>query len=301
MISEIINTNKKCKIDWQLSNVCNFDCPYCPDNVKNGSVGWPSFEKCKDTVDILNDKGICEITLSGGELTIWKHFNELCDYIKLKKNHNTYLITNGYKNEKYLSNLNVDKIFFSWHPTSPISIEKWCDKINNVKNKHKRVYVVMYPKVWDKVLEDFTYLKNNLYDFDSLEPKFVDNRAKINIKYNQDQLKFIEENLVLNFSKPNKPSLYAVINNKRKEVTVSGLITKNLNNFNNWTCEAGINNLVLRIDGSVYPTSGCNVGEQLGNWHNGFFQFRRTGLLCTQQTCWCGPDIMINKTYGKKQ
>ena len=78
-------------------------------------------------------------------------------------------------------------------------------------------------------------------------------------------------------------------------------LVDNLNNFNNWTCEAGINNLVLRIDGSVYPTSGCNVGKQLGNWHNGFFQFRRTGLLCTQQSCWCGPDIMINKTYGKKQ
>ena len=296
MITQIINNSNRINIDWQLSNVCNFDCSYCPDNVKNGSSGWPSLKCCVDSVDIVVENGLCEFTFSGGELTLWKDFPQLCSYIKQKGNHKIYLITNGYRSPNYWKNINVDIIFFSWHPTSKLKIEKWCEKINLCTNKHKRIFVLMYPYVWDKAVSDFNYLKENLIDFETLELKYVDERAKKEkILYTQDQLSFIEKNAILNFKKATRAKFNVVINNIEKHIPISKILTKKLNKFYGWKCNAGIKNLVLQINGNVSSTSACNVGESLGNWHYSFFEFAKKPLICNIKNCWCAPDIMIEK------
>ena len=296
MITKIINKLNTIQVDWQLSNVCNFNCPYCPDGAKNGSSGWPSLKSCFESFDILNERGKCSVTFSGGELTLWKEFSKLCSYIKQSGDHNIHLITNGYRSHNYWKRLDIDQISFSWHPTSKMRIEKWCNNINLCNIKSKRVFILCYPNVWNKVVDDFNYLKNNLNDVDSIELKYVDERAKKQkILYTHEQLKFIQDNSVLNFAEPRKPKFIAVIDNKEKDIPISEILTKGLNKFKNWKCNAGIKNIVLQFDGNVQGTSACNVGNSLGNWHIGFFEFADAPLVCNVENCWCAPDIRIDK------
>lgn len=293
MITKIINKSDYIKVDWQLSNVCNFDCPYCPDGTKNGTSGWPSLKQCFNSVDILNEKGKCEFTFSGGELTMWNEFPNLCSYIKQNLNNKINLITNGYRSYSYWERLNVDTIFYSWHPTSKLNIKRWCNNINQNK-KNNRVFVLMYPDVWDKVVNDFEYMKKNLVNYESLELKYVDERNR-KINYNDDQLNFIKNNSVLNFSYPKDPSYTVVIDNIEKHIPISEILTKKLNKFYGWKCNAGVKNIVFQINGNVSSTSACRVGNSLGNWHIGYFKFSEKPLNCNVQNCWCAPDIRIDK------
>ena len=163
-ISKIINKTKAISIDWQLSNVCNFDCPYCVDSSKNGKSGWPDFDSCIEVVNTFTEYGLCEFSFSGGELTMWKNLPELFDYIK-SKNHKIHLITNGYKAGRYWSKINADIITFSWHPSSNIDVLKWTDNVN-LCHIQKRVWVLAYPKLWTKVVVDFNNLKKYEKEFD---------------------------------------------------------------------------------------------------------------------------------------
>lgn len=296
MITKIKRNAERVYVDWQLSNVCNFNCPYCPDGAKNGSSGWPKLQSCKDTVDILSEKGICEFTFSGGELTIWKHLPELFCYIKSKNKHLIHLITNGFKNYKYWNNIQADYISFSWHPTSPLKVEKWTENINKSYAKKKRVYLLCYPLVWDKVISDFTYFKKNLTDVELIELKYVDERARKKITYTAEQLDFISNNSIINFPKPNK-TIYTLTFDDGSEghIPISELLSKGLNKFKNWKCNAGVNNIVLNYNGNVNRTSACRIGDSLGNWHSGFFEFAKEPVICNVDSCWCAPDIWIDK------
>tara|TARA_Y100000004_G_scaffold78398_1_gene88260 strand:- start:940 stop:1818 length:879 start_codon:yes stop_codon:yes gene_type:complete len=288
-ISKIINKTKAISIDWQLSNVCNFDCPYCVDSSKNGKSGWPDFDSCIEVVDTFTEYGLCEFSFSGGELTMWKNLPELFDYIK-SKNHKIHLITNGYKAGRYWSKINADIITFSWHPSSNIDVLKWTDNVN-LCHIQKRVWVLAYPKLWTKVVVDFNNLKNNLTDVRILELKYVDNRSE-NISYTEDQLNFIQKNYL---RKKQVGKHFLLDDGIERQLSVPDLLSKGLNNFKGWNCNGGVNNFVLKPDGNVYPTSACSVGSSMGNWHQNDFKRRSKPLLCDVDFCWCGPDIKIEK------
>ncbi len=289
--TKIINKSNKISIDWQLSNVCNFNCPYCPEESKNGSSGWPNLENCYNVVDTFSKKGLCEFSFSGGELTMWKDLSKLFSYIKQKGDHKIHLITNGYKSSNYWKKLDVDIITFSWHPTNNLNISKWCNNINLCNVKSKRVWVLSYPPIWDKVVHDYEYFKNNLKDIRILELKYVDERSE-KISYNQEQLKFIGNNFI---KKKEIGKFSLIINGNEEYFSIPNILSKNMNNFNGWKCNAGVKNFVLKTNGDVFPTSGCTVGRSLGNWFTNNFKSLKEPLICNVDKCWCGPDIKIEK------
>ena len=74
---------------------CPFDCYYCSID-KDTQERDMAFEEIAQNVDyFMNEKGITDIVLSGGEITTRQDFKEILDYVNAKKPRFCTVITNG--------------------------------------------------------------------------------------------------------------------------------------------------------------------------------------------------------------
>ena len=72
-------------------------------------------------------------------------------------------------------------------------------------------------------------------------------------------------------------------------------ISLNKNNWKGWYCYAGVEQLIVDIDGSVWR-GWCKVGKQLGWVQRGRrLVFAKEPILCTKDFCHCNFDIMCTK------
>ena len=62
-----------------------------------------------------------------------------------------------------------------------------------------------------------------------------------------------------------------------------------LNNFKNWSCNAGIESLMINWDGEVHRAT-CRVGGSLGNIYNDDYTKPSEPIICTRDWCTCAAD-----------
>lgn len=103
-INEVLSINKELKRKWEkerlpyaafieLTPRCNYSCVHCYLQDFHGAKEL-SLEKIIEIIDILYDKGVLFLTLSGGEILTRKDFLEIYMYAK-KKGFFVELFTNG--------------------------------------------------------------------------------------------------------------------------------------------------------------------------------------------------------------
>jgi MoaA/NifB/PqqE/SkfB family radical SAM enzyme len=81
------------RVDWHLTNRCNFYCNYCHPQIRkvlNDGIQESSHAAISDAFDKLADE--CEILMSGGEPFAFPDFSELC--VRLAKRHKISINTN---------------------------------------------------------------------------------------------------------------------------------------------------------------------------------------------------------------
>jgi MoaA/NifB/PqqE/SkfB family radical SAM enzyme len=71
-------------------------------------------------------------------------------------------------------------------------------------------------------------------------------------------------------------------------------IKRNLNQFKDWKCNAGLESLMINWDGEVYRAP-CRVGGSLGNINEGNFTVPLEPVICTRDNCTCAADIPLSK------
>lgn len=68
---------------WEITNICNFECPFCYVNTKKAKRHkYESFEEIKIKIDQLLDLGMLFCTLSGGECLTHPCFIDIYKYLK---------------------------------------------------------------------------------------------------------------------------------------------------------------------------------------------------------------------------
>jgi radical SAM protein with 4Fe4S-binding SPASM domain len=96
---------EKKSVSWavvELTESCNFKCIWCyaSSGLSNKHMSWENYQKL---IKILSDAGVKQITLSGGEPTLYPHIREA---VKLAKDSGfvVHMNTNGYLFTKELAN-----------------------------------------------------------------------------------------------------------------------------------------------------------------------------------------------------
>lgn len=71
-------------LTWEVTNVCNFSCPFCYINTSDKITKTTDFNKILADLNYLIDNGLLICYLTGGEILTYPYFNEIYLYLKQK-------------------------------------------------------------------------------------------------------------------------------------------------------------------------------------------------------------------------
>lgn len=308
-ISQINKTVPKYKrVEWWLHNVCNFNCSFCDDKWKSGSHRWLDLSVYKKFTDKLMQQATAQNTFVffqflGGEPTLFPHLLELSQHV-VNKGHYVELMTNGSRTLNYWKNIadaNVlNTLYLTIHPEQTKDIQHYVDLIKLFENKN----VLIISRVSAPIAHFNTAV--NFCDVLDKESSCIIalhpiNNTFGNNSYNNEQLEIFNNKSYYSsklFNSPILPHYYPW----RFEVTTDSnsyhaypndLYLKNLNNFKNFTCYAGVD--FLKIFHEEIYKANCEQDGMIGKISNEDLGFLDTPTICNQNLCFCRADIAIEK------
>jgi MoaA/NifB/PqqE/SkfB family radical SAM enzyme len=314
------NKSKLLRLQYDLGNMCNYKCWYCFPNANTGTVSFPDVDIVKvNIVKLINyylESKIVdevELTLMGGEPTLWPKLGKFVEYISQNTKCTISMLTNGSRTLRWWNQFGhyFNKVSISvHHERADIAHIDTIAGVLIEKKVSVIAMVLMDHTAWDKCKD----LVNQLI---KTKNKFMILAKPININgktfYNDEQKKFLKESrkrlpslkiILQSLTKFSKiPIIKANFNNKEKvKITAdSYFIINNLNNFKDWKCSLGINFIYIHRNGII---SGTCLQKLYGldyyyNINDTDFveKFNPiiTTVVCEQQSCFCSSETILAK------
>lgn len=294
-------------VNWCLGNTCNFSCSYCPKNLHDGSKAWPGLDIITAFVDRVFEQKVgrrLAFEFTGGEVTVYRQFPDLCNYIK-GRGGAVGFISNGSRTLRYWEDFRgrADHACLSFHA------EEGDPKhfINVVKTLHDNmqvhVNVMMHPDKWDLCVD----LANRVTEVPgitmAIQPLIVDFGSQLyhyTPSQNQifkDQWKLFQSRIprsqrqgltwrgAMKLEEPGKPSVP-----QQPHIMISQLT----NNWAGWHCAAGVEQVIVDMDQTVWR-GWCRQGGRIGHIADANLQLPTEWVLCKKDFCHCNFDIMTTK------
>lgn len=244
-------------IMWELTNRCNFRCPFCYINTEKAiRKPYHSFEKIKSIIDELVDMGMLFCTISGGECILHPDFKKI--YLYLKK---CGVLVSVFTNA-YLINEEVLDLFSEFKPykveVSIYGMDE--DTFFNTTGQHG--FEIVLDNVLKLKKRDINVrCKSPITSFTSSSIVSIKNWC-------------IDNNIQFYFSDELFDSYYGESSAKYKvdddiyKEAVKNRVNSIIKNSNHiygrkkaWDCTAGKYSGVLAADGFFYPCMSC-VGRE---------------------------------------
>ncbi len=278
------------KVEWNLGKRCNYDCSYCPSIIHDNSSPHTDIEVLKQTIDKLQTLGKpIRLSFTGGEPCVHPKFDELVKYAKFKGIAWISVTTNGTRPYEFYASLPIDQCVVSIHLEYDWrrvfnTIESLVDltKIKvlaQIMAHHDHIDAVMQLRA--RCLQ--AHIPNTVRRIRWTEG---DHDLFDDMRYHPDDLAWIKE-------QDATISGNCVIDDK-EVIHANDVIKLHLNKFKDWSCNAGIESLMINWDGEVHRAT-CRVGDSLGNIYQGTFIPTEDPIICTRNFCTCASDIPITK------
>jgi MoaA/NifB/PqqE/SkfB family radical SAM enzyme len=293
-------------VNWCLGNTCNYECSYCPAALHDGSLKWPDPSVIKNFIARIKDhyfhKNIY-FEFTGGEVTLYKYFIEICQYctdLGIKVG----FISNGSRTLRWWEENKqfFDHVCLSYHPEFAddnhfIEVIKL---LNNDVRTH--VNIMMSPEKFDHCYAVANKVKNLGNISMALQPLIVDFGDQL-YEYNVFQKKIFDKQheLITKHIKFTKTFDYyrgamRVLHPDGTSQVSSAhrFIGSKTNDWSGWNCYAGIEQLIVDMDGSIHR-GWCKEGSPIGNVSDAEINLPKEPVVCTKTMCHCNFDIMSTK------
>jgi organic radical activating enzyme len=277
------------RIQWNLTDHCNFNCDYCPSILKSGNAPFPDPQLFARGFDqVYNHFDNFELSLIGGEPTSYEGL-DMC-FTKIGKkdfNKKIWLETNASREKSWWDKFGFifDNVVISYHihflPVEhlltvleilqnnkvnfiiklPITPENWDDVI---KNKHSLEAKGFHPKI-QLLYQNFTKGNNNY------------------LSYNEEQIKFFYKDKNVSDDQITEQIEYQKIHR--------------LNVYRGHMCWAGVDQLVIDKYGNIYR-GWCEQGGSLGNIFYDEITWPKDPILCQRSLCANGFDLLARKSVN---
>jgi MoaA/NifB/PqqE/SkfB family radical SAM enzyme len=278
------------KVEWNLGKRCNYDCSYCPSVIHDNFSPHTDINILKKTVDKLAEinKPI-RLSFTGGEPTVHPKFQELISYSKEKGISWISITTNGTRTFDFYKSLPVDQYVFSLH--FEYDVEPIIDKMDLLAR-------VTHKSVIGQIMAHHNYMTNVRTVRTTLNNIGIPNTVRRirwtegdhdlfdDMRYHPDDLEWIKEQ--------DSTVLGNCIIDNQQIIHANDIIKLKMNQFKDWTCNIGIESLMINWDGDVHRAT-CRVGGSLGNVYEGTFNLPSEPVTCTRNFCTCAADIPITK------
>lgn len=298
-------------VNWCFFSICNFSCTYCPTALHDGKHRGLGIdvvkEFCSKVIKAKSDKKVF-FEFTGGEMTYYKNFVELLQFLK-SEGAETGLISNGSRDLNFWNKHRhlIDHICLSFHPEQgdPDHFFEVVKLLNLDATVH--VNIMMLPGKFERL---HTLAKKISAEIEgvsvSMQALFEEMDGKI-FSYTSEQKNALdtqelpwEQNVTF---RANPGKIRKVYRGEMKKVYSDGrtevvstpeLISKGENNWLNWKCAIGLENLVVDFSGYV-KRGWCGVGGMIGNIADKNLILPTRPIMCTSNNCHCGLDIMATK------
>jgi sulfatase maturation enzyme AslB (radical SAM superfamily) len=307
-------------VEWRLSNICNFDCTFCPSEFKDGSKRFLDYNVYTSTVKQLiaqdpNKKVWFQFT--GGEPTLYPKLIELLKYIKDLGGY-TSMISNGSRTIRWWKELAeakvLDRLYISHHPEQGAKVEHTIE-VNNLMQATNTLVTVFVttqadPVLYEAAIDAHTKILRRGNAISSLKP--ITDSNMLFQQYSQEQLKKIQDNLYV------RSSLYKLLSQQKLNylktipwyqtnvtMTYSDGSTKTLpsqdfvqhqeTKFKGWECDIGKDLLMIEVDDVL--RSMCGQGGVIANVHDVGFTWATDSVICDREECNCSLDVQEPKRY----
>jgi MoaA/NifB/PqqE/SkfB family radical SAM enzyme len=278
------------KVEWNLGKRCNYDCSYCPESIHDNTSSHTDIEILKATVDKLMALGkTIRLSFTGGEPCVHPKFLELVKYCKHVGITWVSVTTNGTLPYEFYSALEADQIVFSIHLEFDWKrVFNTVESVVNLTNKKVIAQIMAHHDHMPAVLQLrakclLAHIPNTVRRIRWTEGDhdlFDDMRYNANdLNWLKEQEATVEGNCVIDAT---------------QIMHANDVIKLHLNKYKGWTCNAGIESLMINWDGDVHRAT-CRVGGSLGNMYEGTFLQPTEPVTCDRNFCTCAADISLTK------
>lgn len=287
------------KIEWNIGKRCNYDCSYCPSYIHDNFSPHTDVEIMKSTIDQLVALGKpVRLSFTGGEPTVHPRIEEILQYARHAGINWINLTTNGTRpSDWYIKNENLyDHLVFSLHFEYD-----WRRVLTNIRHLKANISVpfMVHIMAHHEKMEDVRQVEELLngsipYAMRRIRWTEDDHNLFDDMRYNLNDLEWLVE-------KNSTVEANCVIDDSPvKMYHANDIIKLHMNEFKGWSCNAGIESLMINWDGEVHRAT-CRVGGSLGNIYTGSFTVPTEPVICTRDNCTCAADIPLTKVNVQSQ
>lgn len=292
-------------VNWCLGNTCNFKCSYCPSGLHDGSKRWPELETIKKFIVKLKqqhkDKNLY-FEFTGGEVTLYKSFTELCKFCN-EQEIKIGIITNGSRTIRFWEEHKeyLDHVCISFHPEFS-NVDHFLNVIELLHDSSRvHVNVMMSPEKFDLCYSVADRVKNIDNISMALQPLIVDFGDTL-YNYTEQQLDVFNRQHELFSKKIKFTKRMQYYRGAMKEFYQDGtsivksahkFIADKTNDWSGWKCYAGVEQLIVDMDGRIYR-GWCKVGGAIGHIDDDRL-LPVEPIVCNKTMCHCNFDIMSTK------
>ena len=126
----------KSNVQWSITGKCNYHCRHCFQSAPEGALDEPTLEQCMDIIRQLDECGVKQVSLTGGEPLIRRDFFQIVDEILRRDMVITMIYSNGRLiTQEFIDNLKERNI----HPGFQLSFDGvgYHDWMRGVKGAEK--------------------------------------------------------------------------------------------------------------------------------------------------------------------
>jgi MoaA/NifB/PqqE/SkfB family radical SAM enzyme len=279
------------KVEWNLGKRCNYDCSYCPSSIHDNNSPHTDVEILKSTVDKLMTLGKpIRLSFTGGEPTVHPKFKELLQYCKHVGISWISVTTNGTLPFEFYNMLPIDQLVFSVHfEYDWMRVCNTLMKVSATTNISVIAQLMAHHDYMIEVKSMYYRLKDEGVPITIRRIRWTEGDHDLfdDMRYDQNDLDWILENTAT--VKPN------CVLDGVELLHANDIIKLHKNKFKGWSCNVGLESLMINWDGDVHRAT-CREGGSLGNIYVGTFNVPTSNIKCTREFCTCAADIPITKT-----
>jgi len=306
------------RIEFMVGNYCNYKCWYCGPYANGGDTRWHNNydELLKNFIHLLefyvkNGRDKFEVNILGGEPSLWPDVARFSRDLKSRFNVKTTMSSNASRTLRWWDkNADAfDKMLFSYHHKETESIDDYIEVLDLVYDKKVplNALVLIDPTAYDECINAMEIMKQK-----SRNPWFISAMEVHPPQYTAKQREIFKDNV------KRRPPVWRIFKDEWENV-VKGKTTivyedgskqkvnrnffslNDLNNFEGWMCNIGIENINIQKDGKITGTCGNLIyGED--KFYNLYdkdftetFNPELVPSVCTKNKCWCQPEMLMTK------
>ena len=283
-------------VEWNIGKRCNLDCGYCPAEIHDNFSPHTDLDTMVNTIyELEKISKPVRLSLTGGEPTVHPKIEKIIECAKARLQWLS-ITTNALRMPEWYAKQPVDQWVFSLH-------------FDNEHSQRAAENIVHYSQLLDMHSKDTKFQVNlmchhehmdnvkaaaNLLDGHNIP--YVCRRIRWTEAEDRDyfdDMRYKEKDLEWILSKKSTVKANCVVDDKDL-IHANDVIKHKLNAFEGWSCNAGLESLMINWDGDVHRAT-CRVGGSLGNIYKGTFESPVAPVICTRKWCTCVADIPLTK------